>query len=80
MPLTQIRISKEKIKATNAFLKLNHIQQKLTLKRNNVLHIENAVNVIKNKGYLYWHKNTRYSHNNTLIIDEIIESEVTRKV
>lgn len=72
MGVTQIRISKDKIKATNAYNNLNSIQKKLIIKRNNVLQIENAINVINNRGYKFWCKNTNYSYNNTKIIDEII--------
>lgn len=73
--MTQIRISKDKIKATSAFKDLNHIQKKLTVKRNNVLQIENAINVISNRGYVYWHKNSNYSYHNIRIIDEIVDND-----
>lgn len=73
--MTQIRISKDKIKATKAFSNLNPIQKKLVVKRNNVLQIENAINVISNRGYVYWHKNTNYSSNNIRIIDEIVDND-----
>lgn len=74
--MTQIRISKDKIKSTNAFSNLSPIQKQLTVKRNNVLQIENAINVISNRGYVYWHKNSNYSYHNIRIIDEIIDNDL----
>lgn len=77
MGMTQIRIQKDKIKSTESFKKLSPIQQKLALKRTNVLKIEHALNVIQNRGYKFWYTNSKYSYNNTMLIDDLVmQSEV----
>lgn len=74
MSLTSLRISKDKVKNTKAFQSRSKIQQRIIAKRKNVLSIEHAINVIKNIGYVKWHKQSNYSHNNILIIDELLEA------
>lgn len=67
-----IRITKDKIKKTNAYLSLTKIQQSLLIKRKNVLQIEHAINVISHKGYNEWEKTTNYSYSNKLIIKDLV--------
>lgn len=67
---------REKIEATKTFKELNKFQQEMTLKKNNMRHIEHGVNVSKNSGYDYFEKtNQQYSERNKNIVREIHEAQ-----
>lgn len=75
MSLTALRISQDQVKATKSYQGLSKIQKMLVIKRQNVLQIQNAINVISNIGYVKWHQQSNYSHNNVLIIDELLDNK-----
>lgn len=73
MPLSEIRIGKEQIQATEVYKNMNFIQKQFVKKYNNVRSINHALNVIKNLGYEQWQKQSNPSYINLLIINEIVK-------
>lgn len=66
-----IRVSRKDIENTNTFQKFDKIVKSILLKRQNVLAIENAINICKNRGLDYWERQTQSSNRNIEIVKEL---------
>ena len=69
-----IRPIKERVKDTQSFKSLSVIGQKLFLKRNNLVSIEHALNVIEHIGFDEWERISNYTYRNILVIKDLIKN------
>ncbi len=65
---------RERIKETKHFKSLSKMLQNLTLKSNNVNHIQHALDVIENTSFDNWIAISEYRYNNFQIIKELAEN------
>ena len=70
-----IKLTRQQIQETEAYQKLNKIQRKLTLKRNNYKILEHGLNVATYKGLELFEKEHNFSYNNLEIIKELLTDE-----
>lgn len=73
MGMVQIKLTKDQIKATSSFKKMNKIIQIMVVKRNNLMQIEHGVNVATNIGLEKWEQQSNVSWANRSIIKDILE-------
>lgn len=70
-----INVSRKEIQETTAFKTLSKILQSITLKKQNVSAIKNAVNISLNRGFGYWEKQTQSRNSNVKIVKEIVNNK-----
>jgi hypothetical protein len=73
MKTGEIKSFRDKVMATDYFMSLSKVIQTITLKRNNLLHIEHGYNVSKNRGYDYWERTSNAMQRNKEIVKELLE-------
>lgn len=71
MALTDIRIGIDRIKETEVYKKLTFIQKTFVKKSTNVKYINHSLNVIKNRGFEQWQKQSNPNRINFEIINEL---------
>jgi len=71
---TTLTVFPADIRATNAFKKLNHIQQKLVVNPVNVKHIQYGLNLTANRGLNFWTSKVDTYFLNVRIVTELNEN------
>ena len=74
MGAIQIKLTRDLVIETSTYKNLNHIAQKMVRSRNNIVAIENSVNIIRNRGFDLWEKQSNCSYRNKEIIKDIIKA------
>lgn len=65
------RVTRNQIRETNHFKKLNKVQQDVTMNRNNVEHLKHGVEVSSNIGFEKWEQQSNFNWNNVQIVKEL---------
>jgi len=76
--MSNYRQTKDKMLNTEAYKNMSFIQKKLSRSFTNVKNIHHAIEVIKNTSFAQWHKQTKTTYLNQLIIHDILKNEIVK--
>lgn len=71
MSVSKLYQLRDKIVVSDCYLSMDNIQQKLSIKTNNLRKLENHLNVINNVGYEKWLQQSKPNYLNKLLIKEL---------
>ncbi len=72
--MTNIRILRSQVEATNTFQELSPVLKKITSTRNQIAQISHAVNVCKNTSYEKWEKQSNAQWRVKEIVKELLKN------
>ncbi len=75
MSMTEIRITREQVLATEAYKNLTPMLQKITRSRNQIQQIIYGVNVCKNASYKKWEKESNANWRTKEIVFELLKND-----